>query len=37
MSILFAKIDDLVTSLWIETAMLCVAMSLVFALGIKIF
>lgn len=37
MSTLFAKIDDLVTSLWIETAMLFVAMSLVFALGIKIF
>ena len=33
---LFAKIDDHVTSLWIETAGLTVAMSLIFGIAIKI-
>ena len=34
---LFAKIDDSVTTLWVETAGLVLAMSLIFMLGIKVF
>ena len=34
---LFAKIDDYSTALWIETATLIVAMSLVFILATNIF
>ncbi len=33
----FAKVDDTVTTLWIETAGLTVFMSLVFLLTIKLF
>ena len=34
---IFAKVDDTVTVLWLETAGLMVFMSIVFFLGIKIF
>ena len=34
---LFAKIDDLNTTLWIETALLFIAMSIVFAIGLAVF
>ena len=34
---IFAKVDDAVTVLWLETAGLTVFMSIVFFLGIKIF
>ncbi len=34
---LIGKIDDFVTSLWIETAGLTVVMSLIFAIAINLF
>ena len=34
---LFAKVDDFVISLWLETAGLAVVLSLVFAMTMKLF